>query len=112
MTSYISFQSQHPLLPSTGPLQGVLLLFLVIHACVFSKQAVGKPFPHLVLPNISRVSLPAQISLNMGTEGSIVTGPVIDEPRVTADLCPEGRAEKDLAMSEDLLLMLLFQKAK
>ena len=86
------------------------MLFLVIHACVFSKQAVGKPFPHLVLPNISRVSLPAQITLHRGTEGSIVTGPVIDEPRVTADLCPEGRAEKDLAMSEDLLLMLFSKK--
>ena len=70
----------------------ILLLFLAIHACVFSKQAVGKPFPHLVLPNINRVSLPAQITLNMGTEGAIVTCPVIDEPRVTADLCPEGRA--------------------
>ena len=90
----------------------ILLLFLAIHACVFSKQAVGKPFPHLVLPNINRVSLPAQITLNMGTEGAIVTCPVIDEPRGTADLCPEGRAEKDLAMSEDLLLMLFFQKAK
>lgn len=88
------------------------MLLLVIRACVFSKQAVGKPFPHLVLPNIDRVSLPAQITLNMRTEGSIVTCRVIDEPRVTADLCPEGRAEKDLDMSGDLLLMLLFQKAK
>lgn len=94
MVSWISFPAQKPFVTFhwATPRQ-LLLLFIVPWACIFSPSELSDGhFPRLVLPSTDRVSLPALITLHMRTAGLIRTCPVTDEHRVTAHLCPEGRA--------------------